>query len=83
MRNTNYHEDHRDDCVWRRWLSLRTLSTDAPYVYSWNQAAYHYSKNQKYLEGDINRLKKGEYHPDYCWIDAFNNDILNYRKDVF
>lgn len=83
MLNTDYHCEYTNDDVWRRWLSLRTISSDSTYIYSWNQVAYHYSKNQKYLQGDIDRLKRGEYKPDYSWLELFKKDVLNFRRGVF
>ena len=44
MMSTNYFDDHKQEDVWRKWMALRTIC-DKPYPnYSWNQAAYHYSK---------------------------------------
>lgn len=81
MMKTNYHEDHKQEDVWREWLSLRTIC-EKPYPnYSWNQAAYHYSKNQEYLMKDIEQVKKGCYSPDYDWIEGFNKDIKGYRRE--
>ena len=79
MRDTNYGEDHKQEEVWRRWLSLRTIC-DKPYPnYSWNQAAYHYSKNQHYLVEDMEKVRNGDYHPNYDWIAAFNRDPEGFR----
>ena len=76
MRTTDYMELHKNDEVWRRWLSLRTICEKQPYVYSWPQAAYHYSKNQKYLIGEKERMQKGTFELDYDWVSDFNKDIL-------
>lgn len=83
MRTTDYMELHKNDEVWRRWLSLRTICEKQPYVYSWPQAAYHYSKNQKYLIGEKERMQKGTFELDYDWVSDFNKDILGYKREIF
>ena len=82
MMNTNYHDDHKQECVWRKWLSLRTICEKQYPNYSWNQAAYHYSKNQQYLMKDIEQVKNGCYAPNYDWISDFNKDIDGFRKEL-
>ena len=80
MMSTNYFDDHKQEDVWRKWMALRTIC-DKPYPnYSWNQAAYHYSKNQQYLMKDIEQVKNGCYTPDYDWIDGFNKDIEGFHR---
>ncbi|KAK8804531.1 hypothetical protein WA588_004741, partial [Blastocystis sp. NMH] len=61
MSSTNYRKEKSLDGVWRRWLSVRTLFREQKMPYTWNQAAYHYSKNQLYLKGDMDRMRNGTY----------------------
>jgi singapore isolate B (sub-type 7) whole genome shotgun sequence assembly, scaffold_6 len=79
MSSTNYRKEKSLDGVWRRWLSVRTLFREQKMPYTWNQAAYHYSKNQLYLKGDMDRMRNGTYKESFDWIDDFNRDVMNYR----
>lgn len=79
IQSTNYVKDKKVDEVWRRWLSVRTLFRDQKMPYTWNQAAYHYSKNQLYLKGDIDRMRNGTYEESFDWIEDFNRDMAHYR----
>lgn len=83
MLNTDYMEKHKEDAVWRRWLSLRTVCEKQPNVYSWPQAAYHYSKDQRYLIAEKERMTRGTFELDYDWVKDFNRDVLGYKKNVF
>ena len=79
MSSTNYRKEKSLDGVWRRWLSVRTLFREQKMPYTWNQAAYHYSKNQLCLKGDRDRMRNGTYKESFDWIVAFNRDVMNYR----
>ena len=83
MLTTDYCADKHKDAVWRKWLSLRTICEDQKFPYSWNQAAYHYSKNQYYMKGDMDRIQNGTFQPTYDWISDFNKDILHYKENEF
>lgn len=83
METTNYMEDYKNEAVWREWLTTRTMYEHQGLPYSWFQTAYHYSKNQLYLEGEVNRYKNGTFKLDYDWVDDFNKDSANYRKNEF
>ena len=83
MLTTDYCADKHKDAVWRKWLSLRTICEEQKFPYSWNQAAYHYSKNQLYLKGDMDRVQNGTFKPTYDWIPDFNKDILHYRENEY
>ena len=83
MKHTDYFSNYKDDSTWRQWLSLRTICEKQKNPYSWNQVAYHYSKNQLYLMGDMNRMREGTFSPDYNWISDFNRDILGYKKGEY
>ena len=82
-RSTNYHLEYTKSDVWRQWLSARTQFGYQGKPYSWFQTAYHYSKDQRYLEGEIRRFESGNFELDYDWIDRFNADCMNFRKDEF
>ena len=79
LQESDYALDYEQDNVWRRWLYVRTLVEEHANPYSWYETAYHYSKNQQYLQGEINRFKNGEFTTDYNWIEDFQKDVQNYR----
>ena len=81
--NCDYASDYSQDVVWRKWLCTRTRFSFKGKPYSWIQTAYHYSKNQKYLECEIDRYNNGNLELDYDWIDSFNKDSEHYRLNEF
>ena len=81
--NCDYASDYSQDDVWRKWLCTRTRFSFKGKPYSWIQTAYHYSKNQKYLECEIDRYNNGNLELDYDWIDSFNKDSEHYRLNEF
>ena len=67
--------------IWRSWLALRTICTHNHYNYSYEQACYHYSKNRKILEREVERYRTNCFEQKYDWLEEFNADPEHYRID--
>ena len=65
--------------MWRSWLALRTICTHNKYNYTYEEACYHYSKNRKILEKEVERYRSGDFKQNYDWLDDFNKDPDQYR----
>ncbi|KNB45874.1 hypothetical protein JH06_0485 [Blastocystis sp. subtype 4] len=74
---------YRDPATWRSWLALRTICTHNQYNYTYEEACYHYSKNRRVLESEVQRYRQGTFKPNYDWLEAYNRDPEHYRVNDF
>lgn len=66
----------RDPNVWLEFMKLRTICTHLISPYNFNQCCYHYSKDIRYIQADVDNFRKKNPLTVYNWVEKFNDGSL-------